>query len=56
VNHGDSAYVTFAEHEWIKVLEITMLAGLGIGVPGGLSLEALARKISKNKAKREIRN
>jgi hypothetical protein len=44
VNHGDSAYVTFAWHVAIKYLEIVMLVGLGIGVGGELLLEALRKR------------
>lgn len=39
-DHGDSAYVTYGVHECIKVLEIVMMIGLGVGVAGLLAVDA----------------
>src|SRR5262249_12607621 len=42
--HGHSVYVSYAMHETIKILEIVMLSGLGVGVPGGLLVDALLKR------------
>jgi hypothetical protein len=44
VDHGHVTYVSPGVQLTIQVLEIIMLAGLGIGVPGILAVEFWSRK------------
>jgi hypothetical protein len=46
--HSHSVYITYAPHLVIKVLAITMLAGLGLGIPGIFLVEFLRRRNAKD--------
>jgi hypothetical protein len=48
IEHGHAAYVTHVQQLTINVLEIVMLIGLGVGIPGILVLEKLHKKKTKD--------
>jgi len=46
-SHSDKAYVQYGIAVTIFVLEVVFVAGLGIGVAGGLAADAIARRLSR---------
>jgi hypothetical protein len=50
-DHSDAAYIGYVPHVIIRVLAITMLAGLGTGVPGVLLIESGERWMKGKRAR-----
>jgi hypothetical protein len=50
-DHSDTAYIGYVPHVIVRMLAITMLAGLGLGVPGVLLIGSGQRWIKEKRVR-----